>query len=212
MVYAENNSFTPSLHIEKTVMKKFNIHIEGTAPLLMHSSRLSNPLDPATKAFKKVSGKRTKTDEDHLEMARLEHAGSLYIGDQTGPFVPGDNVFRCLWDAAKKSKSGVKVKEGVVITSDASPLIYAGPRDIAGLWADSNFVHQASVKVGMARVTRTRPVFAQWSTDVQGLVDPNILDIEDLGSIAETAGMIIGLGDWRPRYGRFVATLTEVKG
>lgn len=192
-------------------MKKFNIHIEGTNPLIMHSARLANPLDVQSKSLKKISSKRQKTDDDYMEMARIEHGGGLYIGDQTGPFIPGDNIFRALWDAAKKTKQGVKFKEAVVITTDENALIYSGPRDVVGLWGDKNFVHEASVKVGTARIMRTRPIFKTWELDVEGIVDANILDFEDLKSIGETAGLVIGLGDWRPRYGRFIATVTEIK-
>ena len=188
-------------------MIEFNITMTGTAPLLMHSSRLSNPLDPATKAIKKVSGKRTKTDDDHLELARLEHAGSLYFDETIGPYIPSDNIWRSLFDGAKKHKFGVKVKEGVVFQTDVNPLSYTGPRTVDGLWEDENFRHTASVKVGMARVTRTRPMFRQWVTEATGLLDPNVLDLEDLRMLAETAGSLIGLGDWRPRYGRYIAQI-----
>lgn len=69
-------------------MIKFRITLHGINPLLMHNSRLSNPLDPNAKAMKKVSGKRQKTDEDHAELARLEHAGSLYHDPIAGPYIP----------------------------------------------------------------------------------------------------------------------------
>jgi hypothetical protein len=192
-------------------MIKFSITLEGTNALLMHSARLSNPLDPMAKAMKKISGKRAKTDEDHLELARLEHGGSLYFDDEVGPYLPSDNIWRSLLDGGKKHKLGVKVKEGITFTTDVNPLHYKGPRTVAGLWGDENFRHTASVKVGMARVTRTRPMFAQWVTEAEGILDPNILDFDDLKMIADTAGSVIGIGDWRPRYGRYTATV-EKKG
>lgn len=192
-------------------MINFTITIEGTSPLLMHSSRLSNPLDPAAKAMKKISGKQKKTDDDHLELARLEHAGSLYFDAEVGPYMPSDNIWRSLLDGAKKHKMGVKVKEALLFPNDVNPIAYNGPRTIDGLWKDENYRHTASVKVGMSRVTRTRPIFREWLTETEGILDPNILDFEDLRMIAETSGSIIGLGDWRPRYGRYVATIEKVR-
>lgn len=189
-------------------MYEFTITIEGTAPLLMHNSRLANPLDPATRALKKVTGKRNKTEEDHAEMARLEFLGGLYHDPDIGPYIPGENIWRCLWDAAKKYKMGVKVKEGVFITSDINPLAYGGPREATELWADENFRHMASVKVGMSRTMRCRPQFREWRVAADGVLDPSLLEPSNLESIAETAGQLIGLGDWRPRFGRFIA---EVK-
>jgi len=191
-------------------MIKVRITLTGTAPLLMHNARLSNPLDPATKALKRYTSKRTKTDEDHENVARLEHAGSLYIDSDVGPYVPGDNVFRSLWDGAKKHKLGVKVKEGVLVTTDVNPLAYQGPRDVEGLWAAESFRLMASVKVGTQRVMRCRPLFREWSTEVDAILDPNVIDIAEIEQVAETAGTLIGLGDWRPRYGRYNVSLEKL--
>lgn len=191
-------------------MMKFRITLTGTAPLLMHNSRLANPLDPAAKAMKKVTGKRTKTDEDHEEIARLEHIGSLYFDTDAGPYVPADNIWRCLYDAAKKTKRGPKVKEGVFIATDINPLAYKGPRTIEGLWKDENFRHLASAKVTTQRVMRCRPIFRDWGCEADGVIDTDIIDYTELQHILETAGDRIGLGDWRPRYGRFTATVSKI--
>lgn len=188
-------------------MIKFRLRCVGTAPLLMHSARLSDPLDPAAKALKKVTGKRTKTDDDHQEIARLEHIGSLYLDPDVGPYLPAQNLERCLVDAARTSKQGVKVQRGVFISTDTNPLAYKGPRDAEGLWNDVAFRHRASVKVGTARTMRCRPIFHQWTVEADGVMDPAIIDPADLQGIVETAGMIIGVGDWRPRFGRFEGSL-----
>lgn len=192
-------------------MIKFRITLDGTAELLMHNSRLANPLDPATKALKRVVDKRNKTAEDYEQIARLEHVGSLYIDPGVGPYIPSDNIWRTLFDAAKKHKMGPRIKEGVVFQNAVNPIAYKGPRDAAGLWADENFRHMASVKVGTRRTMRCRPMFKQWRTEAEGILDPNVLDLQDLANIAETAGSVIGIGDWRPRYGRFVASVEVFK-
>lgn len=189
---------------------EFTITIEGTAPLLMHNARLSNPLDPAAKALKAVTSKRTKTDDDHATIARLEHAGSLYLDSDIGPYMPGENIARCLIDGARVTKAGVKVTRGVFISSDVNPLAYKGPRDADGLWNDENFRHMASAKIGTARTMRCRPMFRQWRTQANGLLDTTVLSLEELRSITETAGAMVGLGDWRPRFGRFTATVEKV--
>lgn len=192
-------------------MVDFRLTLTGTAPLLMHNSRLADPLNPITKALKKVTSKRQKTDDDHEDIARLEHAGSLYHDEKFGPYIPGQNVERCLVDGARLSKLGVKVQRGVFITSDVNPIQFRGPRTIDALWADENFRHMASVKIGTSRTMRCRPRFAEWSMEADGILDPNILDLSDLESIAETAGLVIGIGDWRPRFGRFTSELVRIK-
>lgn len=191
-------------------MQNFKIELRGSAPLLMHNSRLSNPMDPATKALKSATSKRSKTDEDHEVVARLEHAGGLYLDPDVGPYVPGENIERCLVDGARISKLGVKVQRGVFIHTDVNPLGYAGPRDAAGLWEDKRFVHYASVKVGTSRVMRCRAVFQDWAVSAEGTLDESVLNFEELVQIVKNAGAMCGLGDWRPRFGRFTGTVVPL--
>lgn len=190
----------------------FRITITGNpgVGLLMHNARLANPLDPAAKELKTATGKRTKTDADYELVARLEFAGSLYFDSAAGPYIPADNIFRCMWDAAKKTKEGPKIKEGLFIRSDVNPLMYRGPRTIEELWADESFRHLASAKVTTTRVMRCRPIFVDWVTEAEGIIDETIIDLATLKKIADTAGERIGLCDWRPRYGRFTATITKI--
>ena len=189
---------------------EFSITLTGTAPLIQHSARLANPLDPATKAIKAVTSKRKKTDDDHEKIARLEHAAGLYLDPDVGPFIPGENLARCLVDGAKITRSGQKVIRGAIITSDVNPLAYDGPRDVDGLWADENFRLMASVKVTTSRTMRCRPLFRQWRVQANGILDPSVISLEELAEIATQAGSMVGLGDWRPRYGRFRAEVEQV--
>lgn len=82
---------------------------------------------------------------------------------------------------------------------------YAGPRDPEALWKDGNFAFRATIKVSTSRVARTRPMFSEWATQCEGVIDESQLDLDQLGQIAENAGAFVGLGDWRPRFGRFTA-------
>jgi hypothetical protein len=189
---------------------RFRMTCEGTTPLLMHNARLSNPLDEVVKESRKISAKRKKTEEDHEEMARLEHMGGLYFDPDVGPYLPGQNFERCLLDAARITKAGKKIERGVFVETNVNPLAYEGPRDVDGLWADQNFRFMASVRVQTNRVTRTRPQFRQWKTAAEGIYDPEIIDLDELAGIAGTAGRLIGLGDWRPRFGRFEAQVEAI--
>lgn len=189
-------------------MKKLTLTITGTAPLLMHNARLADPLDPAAKALARLTAKRSKTEDDHLEIAQVEHAGGLYLDPDVGPYLPGDNIWRCLYDAAKKHKLGEKVKAGLMVDTIVNPLSYTGPRDAAGLWADAAFRYRSSAKVMGRRVIRNRPIFREWATSADLVIDPNVFDDQQIRTIVETAGAYIGLGDWRPRFGQFTGRLS----
>lgn len=203
-------SYSPRERARVRAMARFRMTCTGTTPLLMHNSRLSNPLDDVAKAMKRISAKRAKTEDDHEELARLEHMGSLYFDPDMGPYMPGQNFERCLVDAARITKAGKKIERGVFVETNVNPVAYDGPRTIEGLWSDANFRHTASVKVQQNRVTRTRPQFRTWVTEADGIYDPAVINLEELAEIADTAGRMIGLGDWRPRYGRFTVSVEKL--
>jgi hypothetical protein len=189
---------------------KVRLTLTGTSALLMHNARLSDPLDPITKQLKAVSSKRTKTEDDQEEMARIEFIGGMYFDEVAGPYVPGVNVHRCLVEGAKLNKLGRHVERGVIALDEVCPLGYKGPRTIEELWADKNFVSRLSVGVTTSRVMRTRPQFREWVLEADFMVDTGQLDLVTFTEIAEKAGAYIGIGDYRPRFGRFDVSVQQI--
>ena len=192
-------------------MAKVQLTLTGTSPLLMHNARLSDPFDEVVREMKAISGKRKKTDEDHLELARLEFAGGLYHDADLGPYIPGENIQRCIQEAAKLTREGKQVERGMLVLTDVNPLIYRGPRDITTMWEDKNFVLRKSVKVTTSRIIRTRPMFTEWQADCEIQIDTSMLEMKDVQRFADAAGSFVGIGDWRPRYGRFTGKVKAIK-
>lgn len=187
-------------------MEMLKLKLKGLSPMLMHSDRFANPLDPATKAHKELTSKRKKTDEDHAAIARSEFIGSLYI-DKDGPFIPGMNIDSCLVEAARMNKLGKTVKRAMMILEDKVALCYAGPRTAEDLADDMRFIDARSVRVGMARLTRFRPKFADWTAECTLAIDTDQINLNEVRQIVENAGKLIGLGDFRPRFGRFAVEI-----
>lgn len=192
----------------------FRVTMTGTSPLIMNNARMANPLDPATKAYKVVSGKRSKTDQDLEDVFRLGHAGAMYHDSDVGPYLPADNIWKSLQEGGKKHRLGQKVTEGVLILTEVNPIAYKGPRGIADLWADENFrfINMRVTGTGSQRkrVPFCRPVFRTWRTEADGTLDESIINLDELKLIAETAGARVGICDWRPRYGRFAAAVERI--
>lgn len=188
-------------------MESIKIGVIGTSPLLMHSDRLANPLGALTKEIKTYTGKRKKTEEDHLEIARLEWMGGMYYDAKIGPYVPARNLKALLIEAAKKTKDGPKVRSGCVILEDKLRLEYDGPRDQEGLWKDGRFTDMRTVGVQSSRTMRCRPVFTEWSLEFTVVYDPAVVDPAEIIRFAETGGRLVGVGDYRPAcggdFGRF---------
>lgn len=184
-------------------MKTASFTIEGVAPLILHNARLSDPLDPHTQSVAEITSKRKKTLADHEEIARREWHGGLYLIDGDGaPCVPGTNLERMLRDAATKSKQGKAVQAGAIVPDDA-PIIYEGTKDPEKMYAGGKFSMRASCKVGQQRVIRTRPCFREWKLTFTIHFDENLINPKRLEEWVEVAGREVGLGDWRPKHGRF---------
>ena len=177
--------------------------LTSDCPMLMHCGQTADPLNHWSKQMKAISGKRKKTDADYEELAKIEFFAALYI-DKTGPIIPSANIDSMLVNAAKKLREGPLVKSGVFCLKSAS-LEYDGPRDPAGLWAAETFRHVAIVRVQMARVARTRPVFNEWAADVSLNIEDSLVNPAQVDAWMNVAGSQIGLGDWRPQHGRFTA-------
>lgn len=183
-------------------MELMKLKIKGTSPMLMHSDRFANPLDPATKAHKELTSKRKKTDDDHEAIAKSEYIGSLYI-DNDGPFIPSINLESCIVEAAKMQKLGKHAKRAIMILEDKLHLKYDGPRAAKDLVNDQRFVDARSVRVSMARLTRYRPRFNEWQVEATLAFNSEQINANEVKQIVANAGAMIGVGDFRPRYGRF---------
>lgn len=189
---------------------------KGTRSLLMHNVRLASPMDPYAKELSRLNKSKrssTRTDEDRLEIARVEWEGGFYFDDTIGPYVPGKWVFKTLLEAARSGRRGKKIEGGVLVMDDRHPLIYPGPRIMKEMWGDngtSEFVDFQTVRVGQAKVDRCRPVFRQWAFEAKLMLDTSVIDAEEVADIARIAGQLIGIGDYRQQYGRFDAEVVRV--
>jgi hypothetical protein len=131
----------------------------------------------------------------------------LYYNEEVGPYIPGVNVETCLRHSGVISKDGKNVTRAVVVLAEALPIQYPGRngrvQTIQELW-DGNYKDYRRVGNQSNSVMRSRPMFpAGWQLDVPIALETTILDREQFALIAHRAGLMIGLGDYRPRFGRF---------
>lgn len=183
----------------------------GGSALVCHNERLADPLDDHARAISAVARKRAKTEADHLELARLEFLGGLYTTAEDGPVLPAWNILRCLQDGAKRHKRGADVLRGVYPLQEAAAIQYKGPRDPEEMWHAGGFTLRKTVGIQRARAMRTRPIFVDWQVKLPVEVDPEIFDLDTLQLVWTSAGKYAGIGEMRPVYGRFAATITNGK-
>lgn len=177
--------------------------LTSQAPLLMHNGRLADPVYTFTKQIKTISGKRKKTDADLERLAELEFCGSLYMGP-TGPVIPASMIEAMVIRSAMKMREGPAAKSGC-FALQAAQLEYDGPRDMAELWNAETFRFSCRAKVGQASIMRMRPRFEQWSATVELNIEDSLVNPAQVDAWMRIGGTQIGIGDWRPQFGRFDA-------
>lgn len=184
-------------------MEMIKLKITGTTPLMMHADTFANPLHPATKAHKELTSKRKKTDDDHLAIARSEFIGGCYWNKADGFYIPGQNFDATFLAGAKLQKLGTHWKRGALVLENCVKLEHKGPSTPDELWEHPEFVDVRGVKVGAAKVMRYRPIFLEWSAELNISVNTDVLNIDEAKKVFEDAGALIGVCEYRPRFGRF---------
>lgn len=192
-------------------MEKMNVVLRSMGPMLMHSDRLSDPLAEVTKNHKLLTSDRTlkKTDDGHIAIARSEYLASFYLDQENHPCLPGMNIRKSLIEGARLYKGGKSIERGVVIVSDIIPLEYDGPKDPEALWDIPDFVDARSVVVARARLIRYRPIFRKWAASVAVLYNEAVIDADNILHYWNEAGAMIGVGDFRPLFGRYTVELAK---
>lgn len=188
---------------------RIHVRITGVRPLIMHSSRLIDPLDSITKEISRIARKRARTEADHERIAFLEWRGGLWT-DSGRPCIPAEAIEAALVAAARTRKLGKRAQAALMCPANAL-LVYDGPKDLDSLWGDKRFRLRAPVQVSQRRFMRTRPRFPEWSAEIVVEYLPTVLNEEAVCEMVRIAGDLVGLGDWRPRFGRFAAEFISAR-
>lgn len=184
-------------------------HIRGLSPLIQHNGQLADPMNEWTRALSALTSKKKKTDKDREEIGRVEFMGGLYIDEAGHPCIPGENIESMLQVEGRRNKMGRQVQAGI-ICDGLFPLQYDGPKEPEGLWERrAAFALRKGVRNQMNRVIRTRPIFRDWRLTFDVEVIAEEINAPVVIGFVEAAGRHTGMGDWRPRFGRFVVEKAE---
>ncbi len=133
-----------------------------------------------------------------------EWSASMYFDDDIGPYLPALNVEGCLFQAGKLFKLGTTVKQAVQVATERAKLEYDGPRKKEKMWqAGTKFADVRGVVISKKKIMRCRPIFLKWAAQFDVAYMPDVIDRADLVRVLEEAGRRVGLGTYRPRFGRF---------
>jgi hypothetical protein len=175
------------------------IAVEGTAPILFHAWNCDAVKEKADS--KKGS---TAKKSDNVE-------SYVYRNDPGEICIPGEYFRMSIINAAKFSqdprsprKSAMDLfKAGLAVLTELCSL---GSKE----W---DFLDQRRVQVQRSGITRVRPAMhAGWRAviEIQVLL-PEYITPHLLNEVTSRAGKLVGVGDFRPTYGRFQINGFEIR-
>lgn len=180
----------------------FKATLTGICPLLMHSEILVDAMHPKVRVHKQLTAKKKKTEADLEAIKRSEWELGMYR-DNDAPAVPVDWILAAVKGGARKVKLGKQAEGGVLPTVAWFPLEYKGPKDLEGMWASGEFLDYRGVRNQNAKVMRARPRFNEWKLRIELDINEDVINPGDVFAALELVGATIGIGDYRPRFGRF---------
>ena len=185
-------------------MKTIKVTIKGIAPMLQHAPTLVNPMNPLSVEMKKVTGKRKKTEEDYTEMSRIEFISGAYYNQTDKWHIPANVIEGLCIKSAKQSKLGTLVKQAILVTDNGTFEFKNQGKAPEQLFSHAEHVDMRVVKLtGSASLIRTRPIFPEWKSTFEIHIDTEKMDVETVKEIIVNGGKYCGIGDYKPRYGRF---------
>lgn len=187
------------------------VKLTGTRPLLMRNSRLSDPRNKYTRRIKELTGKLKKMDEDFVSIMVVESRGGCWETLDGCLGMPTANVWRGIYDAAKRYKMGQNVKAALLFDDVVEPLLLDGKKiKCEEFLKNEEHIDYRSVVIMKKRTMRARPrVPAGWQSEHRLELLTDVLEPKDLKEVFTTFGRLIGIGDWRPTYGRVNVEVTH---
>ena len=174
--------------------------VVGTADFLFHRWNCE-AVEAKSKAAKGSKAKKTDDVESYV-----------YRNDEQQLCIPGEYVRQSVIHAAKYRQDPRSPRKSAMDLFKAA-IVVLTPLASLGV-TEWDYEHRCRVQVQRNGVTRVRPAMkAGWAIDVEILVNlPEYVAADALHETLTNAGRLIGLGDFRPTYGRFAVTSFEALG
>lgn len=183
-------------------MKQLKLKITGTTPLMLNNPQTVNPFNEYSKLLKPLTSKRTKTEEDLMEISRIKFLSCLYVNN--GAYViPSCHFENSVINAAKERKLGKKFERSFHIFNDC-PLDFKDKnKSPEQLYEIGKYVDIRAVGIKNVKITTTRAIISEWGSMIDCYYDESQLDEKEVIEIFDIAGLRYGVGTYRRMYGHF---------
>jgi hypothetical protein len=187
---------------------RVSVTVTGSCEILFHRWQ-SDSVDAKAAAAK--GSKAKKTDDVESYVWRDDHNQICLPGEYLrGSLIdPRNGAAKYRQDPRSPRKSALDLYRASIIALTPLAPITKADGSIATEW-DS--LDRRRVTVQRAGVTRERPCFnTGWSATVIFLCQsPNYIPPTSLAEALNDAGRLVGVGDFRPSFGRFTVTSFEL--
>jgi len=177
-------------------MKRINVELTSTSAMLHHRFATEEHGENSSKIKKKVyvpveeAEKASYKNPDGTLFQPSEHILGVLIRSGVGFKYEGKKTYKEI------------IKAGIVVEPDNIPLL-DNEGNVRTTWDE---IDARPVVVQRARVVRWRPKFNEWKLRLQLIIiNEDLISVAALKDIMEASGML-GIGDYRPRFGRFQVT------
>lgn len=182
-----------------------HVTIEGTADLLLHAWNVES-IEAKSQAKKGSVAKKSddlesyvKRNDDGVICLPSEYLRMSIVGAakfRQDPRSPRKSAF----DLFKAAIVGLKPLAPITTVAGEPPKVW-------------DYEHRCRVQVQRNGITRCRPAFKEgWRVEVPLMCNlPEYVSPKDLNEVIGQAGRLIGVGDFRPTYGRFAVIKFEVQ-
>lgn len=192
---------------------RYKVSIKGDTAL-QHNGQTADVSNKYARAIKEITKdrKRKNTDEGIAALGNLEFESGLYLDAKGRVVWPSRVLEASIAMGARKTKEGKTALAAVFVDTDGVLDYEGGPLSVKDLINSPDHRLTVGVRVQQSRVMRTRPMFRNWKTTFQVSALAEQVSESTLNTWLENAGNFVGLGDFRPRYGRFeVVEITKTK-
>jgi hypothetical protein len=180
-------------------MYRIRGQIEGIAPILFNRFTEQAVADMEAK---KTGGRKTHDE-------RMDEAYRLVYRDGHGLSLPPGNLKKCFLQGAQKA--GLKEGRASAVPYLQATVFVEGELNFGK--ENPDFVHECTgrrpPRTGGACVIRRPALETGWRLSFQLAVMDDRRSAEHIKRAIEEAGLLVGLGDGRPDFGRFILTEWE---
>lgn len=200
-------------------MKTINVTLRGIRPLIMSNPQtvdVENAFSGEQRRLNRLlKDARKKGDEDRLldlavQQKKTDFMAGAYFDDKAKKFfIPDAVIMACIKEAAKASKKGKDIDRAVLM-EETHAYVENVPtvKSLEDAYTKADFKLQTPCKIP----PKTGSLFMKlrcvmptgWKTKFALSFDEEVIAEKTIHEVLARAGGFVGIGSWRPKFGRFV--------